>query len=88
MIRDLIEDYARTDCWDIVEAPPAGCTLGLVIGGESEAFSPSDRERARESPSGIPQVSVHLVEGAGHWVHVDAADALVALLTSPRSPQR
>ena len=47
VIRDLIEDYARTDCWDIVEAPPPGCTLGLVIGGRSEAFSPSDRDRAR-----------------------------------------
>jgi len=31
---------------------------------------------------------VHVVEQAGHWVHIDAADALVALLTSRPSPQR
>ncbi len=88
VIRDLIEDYARTDCWDIVEAPPPGCSLGLVIGAESEAFSPADRERAARIAERNPQVSVHVVEGAGHWVHVDAPDALLALLTAHPTPAR
>ena len=88
VIRALIEDYARTDCWDIVEAPPPGCSLGLVIGAESEAFSPADRERAARIAERNPQVSVHVVEGAGHWVHVDAPDALLTLLTSRQTPAR
>jgi len=86
VIRDLIGDYARTDCWDIVEAPPSGCSLGVVIGAESTAFSRADCERAERIAERNPQVSVHLIEGAGHWVHVDAPDALLALLTAHPTP--
>jgi len=88
VIDELIRDYARTDCWDLVEAPPKGCTLGLVIGGRSMAFSLDDRERLERIAARNPQVSEYLVEGAGHWVHVDAPDDLLSLLTSPQSPQR
>ena len=88
VIQELIEDYARTDCWDIVEAPPPGCSLGLVIGGESKAFSAADRERAERIAKRNRQVSVQLVEGAGHWVHVDASDALLAILNSRQTRAR
>jgi pimeloyl-ACP methyl ester carboxylesterase len=87
-IRDLVEDYARTDCWDVVEALPDACTLDVVIGGGSEVFSAADRGRMAQFALRNPRISVHLIEQAGHWVHIDAADALVALLTSPASPQR
>jgi pimeloyl-ACP methyl ester carboxylesterase len=88
IIRDLIEDYARTDRWDVVEALPDECTLDVVIGGRSAVFSPLDRERMEQMAAQNPRISVHVVEDAGHWVHIDAADALVALLTSRPSPQR
>jgi esterase len=88
VIRDLVEDYARTDRWDLVEALPEQCTLGVVIGGRSEVYSPSDRERVEQIAVQNPRISVHVVEQAGHWVHIEAADALVALLTSRPSPQR
>jgi esterase len=86
VIRDLIEDYARTDSWDVVEALPAGCTLDVVIGGRSDVFSTSARTRIKRIAERNAAISVHLLENAGHWVHVDATDALVALLTSPRVP--
>lgn len=88
VIRDLIDDYASADSWDVLETLPEGCTLDLVIGGRSEVFSASDRERVGRLASRNSNISVHVIERAGHWVHVDAADALLALLTSPRSPQR
>ena len=88
VIRDLIDDYANADSWDVLEALPKGCTLDLVIGGRSEVFSASDRERVGQLANRNSNISVHVIERAGHWVHVDAADALLALLTSPRSPQR
>lgn len=88
VIRQLIEDYARTDCWDLLEAPPADCTIDIVIGGRSTTFSLSDRERIDRIAAQNSRVSEHLIEAAGHWVHVDAPDELLALLTSPRSPQR
>ena len=83
VIRDLVEDYSGTDSWDVVETLPDGCTLDMVIGGRSEVFSASDRARAEQLAERNSRVSVHVIERAGHWVHVDAADALVALLTSP-----
>lgn len=88
VILELIEDYARTDYWDLVESPPSGCSLDFVIGGQSSAFSVADRERVERVAAANPQVSAHLVEGAAHWVHIDAPDDLLALLTSPRSAQR
>lgn len=88
VIGELIEDYARTECWDVVEAPPEGCSLDLVIGGRSTVFTSRDRERIARIAERNPQVSVHLIEGAGHWVHVDAPDALLALLTAHRSKPR
>lgn len=81
-IRELIEDYARTDCWDIVESPPRECTIDFVIGGRSSALSAGDRERLDSISKVEPRVRVHLIADAGHWVHVDSADALVALLTT------
>ena len=80
-IRDLIESYAQADLWNVIEALPAGCTLDVVIGGRSLAFSELDRERIAEVAERDSRVSVHILENAGHWVHVDSADALVALLT-------
>jgi pimeloyl-ACP methyl ester carboxylesterase len=88
VIRDLIEDYARTDCWDVVETLPEGCTLDVVLGGRSVVFSALGRERIEQLAAENSRISMHVVERAGHWVHVDAPEALVALLTSPASPQR
>jgi pimeloyl-ACP methyl ester carboxylesterase len=88
VIRDLIGDYARADSWGVIEALPEGCTLDVVIGGRSTVFSRSDRERLGRIAEQNPSVSAHVIERAGHWVHVDAADALVTLLTSSRSPRR
>lgn len=87
VIRELIDDYLRADCWDVVEALPLGTTLDLVIAGRSSVFSRADRERVEALTSTNPRISMHLIEQAGHWVHVDSADALLALLTSRAAPQ-
>jgi pimeloyl-ACP methyl ester carboxylesterase len=79
-IQELIEDYARTDRWDVVESLPDGATIDFVIGGRSSTFSDSDRKRLDEIAGRDSRVSVHLIEEAGHWVHVDTPDALVSLL--------
>lgn len=79
-IGDLIEDYAATDRWDVVEALPEGATLDFVVGGRSSVFSTSDRARLAEVARRDSRVAVHVIEEAGHWVHVDTPDALVSLL--------
>lgn len=82
VIRELLDDYARADCWDVVESVPPECTIDFVIGGRSQAFSPMDRERLARIAATEPQVRMHTIEAAGHWVHVDSPDALVAMLTT------
>lgn len=88
VIRALVEDYARTDCWDVVEALPADCTLDVVAGGRSEAVSREDRRRLESLAARDGRVALHVIEQAGHWVHVDAAEPLLRLLTSKAGPQR
>ena len=88
VIRDLMEDYARTDSWDVLEALPPQATLDLVIGGRSAALSRGDRSRLERLSKRNPRISMHIIEQAGHWVHVDAPDALFALLTSGPGSQR
>ena len=88
VIRELLTDYARTDCWDVVEGLPDDSSLDVVIGEDSIVFSVLDRDRIAQVARRKPNVSAHVVEGAGHWVHVDAPDALLALLISPLTQGR
>lgn len=75
-IRALLADYFRADLWDVLERPPRGTQIHFVVGGASEVVDEADRERARRCPG----VTVDVVPGAGHWVHVDAPDALFEIV--------
>lgn len=81
-IRSMLEDYARTDLWDQVEAPPGRHQVHLVVGGRSEVFGAQDRERAARAAESSARVHLHVLEDAGHWLHVEAPDALLSLLTA------
>ena len=55
--------------------------MHLVIGDRSTVLDTEDREHARriaEASGG--RVQVHVLPHAGHWVHVDAPQELLALL--------
>lgn len=62
------------DLWDVVDA--GRVRLRLIRGGDSGYTTEADVERLRAA--GVP---VDTVPGAGHFVHVDAPDALLDLLT-------
>lgn len=79
-IRALVDDHLHRDLWHVVEEPPRGPTFHLVAGGDSGAFDATARQRARAAADASPRVEFHELEGAGHWVHVDAPDALQALM--------
>ncbi len=80
-IRALLDDYFAKDAWPVIESPPGTVRVGLVIGGRSRVFDEADRERAsRAAAEHADRVDVHTIEAAGHWVHVDAPDALLAIL--------
>ena len=63
----LLDDYFERDLWDAAEKAP----MHLIVGGRSKTVPAADVERAR----GLG-LQVDVLEDAGHWVHVDAPDAL------------
>jgi len=78
-IRALLESYFAADLWPIVERPPGRVAIHLVVGDRSPAWSPEERERARELALRSPRVTLDVLP-AGHWVHVDDPEGLLAVL--------
>lgn len=77
----LLDDYYTQDLWPLLDPPPEGTHVHLVIAGRSSVWSPEDRERAREVAARHPDaVHVHVLERADHWVHVDDPDGLLAII--------
>lgn len=75
-IKRLLADYFEQDAWPRIEGRGGAEHTHLVIGSKSEVLSPNDKARAHEL-SALPHVSVTTLD-AGHWVHAEAPDALIA----------
>lgn len=74
-IHAMLDDYFARDLWPVVESPPGRVVIDVVIGEKSTVFDPADVERARLAVARNPdRVHLHIVEDAGHWVHVDAME--------------
>lgn len=71
-IREMMDDYFVQDLWSVLEDPPGHMKTHLVAGGDSDVLDAADVARGRS----LPAVTVDVIPGAGHWVHVDAPDAL------------
>ncbi|HET9987356.1 MAG TPA: alpha/beta hydrolase [Kofleriaceae bacterium] len=76
-IREMIADYLARDLWASALDPAFG-ELELVIATRSDVVNAADRARVTPPP---PHVHVELVD-AGHWLHIDAAAAVVDLLAT------
>jgi esterase len=78
-IRALLLDYFTRDFWPVVEHPPAGVDVHLIIAASSGSYSPTDRERALRIAAANSQVTVDILPG-GHWLHVDNPDGVLSRL--------
>jgi pimeloyl-ACP methyl ester carboxylesterase len=80
-IAELLADFDRSDLWSLLNAPPQGIRLHLVIGGRSASISASDRERLQAAAK---QDVIELLElpEAGHFLHVDDPEGLLRLLVA------
>ncbi|MCP4448316.1 MAG: alpha/beta hydrolase [Myxococcales bacterium] len=73
-MRDLLQDYFSHDLWPAVELE--GAPIRVAVASRGSAISSQDLQRFRA----IPPVICHELEG-GHWLHVDAPEPLVALIS-------
>lgn len=75
----MLQDFARTDLWRVVEAPTAGLELHFVRATRSAVLTPEAAARIEAAGRRTGRVHLHLVEG-GHWLNADNPDAVVELL--------
>ena len=78
-VEALIDDYFALDLWPMLRAWPHEADLHLLAAGRGGRWNANDRTQARVADAaGV--LSYHVLQESGHWVHVDAPDALQRLL--------
>jgi pimeloyl-ACP methyl ester carboxylesterase len=82
-MRELLTDYYAVDLWSCLEDADKPGEARLVVAGQADTVSPSDRDRIQALEAEMSgQVRYHLIEQSGHWVHIDALDELVTLVAA------
>lgn len=74
-VRRLLDSYAITDLGPAIQQ--ARGAVHLVQAGRSDRWTPEVARRLSELGGAL---HVHRIAEAGHWVHVDAPDALAELI--------
>lgn len=76
----LLRDFRAVDAWPALAAGPG--VAHVVIAGASTVIGAGDRARLDALRASGAAVTVDEIPDAGHWLHVDALDALVDLVAS------
>lgn len=80
-IISLLESHYQSDLWPVVERRCSETPMRFVIGGQSTVFVAAQRARIATMAE-QHRLQAFTIEDAGHWVHADAPDELLALLSS------
>lgn len=75
-IEDMLTEYFATDLWDMVEVPPYGLDVHIVRAERSDRWTSDDLDRLDSV-----EAHVHILADAGHWLHMDNAAGLMALMS-------
>lgn len=78
-LEELLQDFFRTDLWEVVEAPD-GPEIHFVRASTGSVLSDAAAARIEEAGRSNRRVLLHPVEG-GHWLNADNPGAVVELLT-------
>ncbi|HUS64582.1 MAG TPA: alpha/beta hydrolase [Kofleriaceae bacterium] len=77
-LRALMADFYARDLWDAALSDALPGAVHVVIAERSSALPQEDRARLEAAG---PPARVHRVD-AGHWLHLEAPDAVLALLVA------
>lgn len=78
-LRELLDDFAATDSWPVLESPPAASDIHFVRASTGSILAREHVERIHALIARGAPVALHELEG-GHWLHVDNPDGLLALV--------
>lgn len=84
-IEALLEDFFRTDLWDVVEAPPPGLELHFLKATDSDVLPEEACERVEAAGRANGRVYLHRVPG-GHWLHIASPAEVLAVLQETTPP--
>jgi pimeloyl-ACP methyl ester carboxylesterase len=80
-VKAMLLDYYAIDLWSAVEDDRLPGDVHVVVAERSDTVSGADRARlAAEPPE--RRVYTHIIEGAGHWLHLDAPAAVIELIAT------
>ena len=74
----LLSDYAREDLWAFLEDPGRQVQVNFVLAGQGSWWRGSVSRRLMA----LERTRVHSLDQAGHWVHIDDPDGLLAALST------
>ncbi len=80
-LRDLLDDYFVRDEWPFIDDAARTTRMHIVAGGSSRVLDDDQRAHAQRAAAAHPERTwFHVIPNAGHWIHVDAPDALFQLV--------
>ncbi len=78
----LMKDYFERDLWSVYQRLQGPTAVHVVVGGKSDVFDLKARAHLATLAATRPQLRVHVLEQAGHWLHVDDPEGLYRLLSA------
>lgn len=78
-IRELLGDYFGRDLWPFLGQARTSPEFHLVVAERSDRWNGEMTAKARALGSET-RARVHILENAGHWVHVDNPEGLLKML--------
>jgi esterase len=80
-MRDLMRDFFAADLWTVVEDPPPGVDLRVLLAGRASAVSAASAARLEAAAQRTGRLRLARIEG-GHWLNADNPDGVVAALAA------
>jgi esterase len=79
-IDEMLRSYLATDVWPVLEAPPPGVQITVIRAERSRRWPPEVLARLAAIQHG--HTHLYMLPDAGHWLHVERTDALLALMNT------